>query len=458
MTAQTSENYLYGGTFDSAACTNTASFNGGNPTSFTPEAGKTYYIWEVDKEYLMPKHMSIWEHNSRGNLDVIGFYLATAIDREYYDEAGFVLDGETVIANQISQKRSDGSTTAYVSSGRAVVYSQMVINRKDGTKGEYTVKDVFGKDTGYIACYGVDKESKWNDAGDTVEFIPYWITLDGVKVTNSVKRTCEYRGEGSNAENKSIAALKNEEVAPIISYVGASNAAPLSVLSAYVADGSPINLTTPTEPEQPAEPEQPTEPEQPAEPEQPTEPGQPSDEITVTVHDAGESYTVTVAKGDLRGKIAYSGESGKLFAGWYLDSGFRTVTDLANITEDAEIYAKYVSDAYLQMKYIENGFFRSHSVYLIAAVEGRDFMETGFVINGESVAANGGSRRVPYSAAYLFGRSVGRNARLIVTEYSLNGIEDGAELVVTPYWVTADGSTVYGTQRCLTMGWYGLEG
>ena len=149
---------------------------------------------------------------------------------------------------------------------------------------------------------------------------------------------------------------------------------------------------------------------------------------------------------------------GRLFAGWYLDSGFKTVTSLTDITEDIEIYAKYVSDYYLRVKYIENFFFRNRGIYLISAVDGRDFAETGFIINGEAFTASGSNRNVHYSASYLFGRDVSRNARLIVEDYSLYGVEEGTELVVAPYWVTADGTTVYGTERVLTVGRYGIEG
>lgn len=219
-----------------------------------------------------------------------------------------------------------------------------------------------------------------------------------------------------------------------------------------------MNAAVPAESEQPAEPEQPVEPEQPAEPEQPVEPEQPSDEITVTVHDAGETYTLTLAKGDIRGEIEYIGMEGRLFAGWYLDSGFKTVTSLADITEDTEIHAKYVSDYYLRVRYTEDYFFRSRSVYLISAVEGWDFAETGFMVDGEAVRASGNNRRIWYSAYSLFDGGVGRAARLIVADYSIYGMAEGEELSVIPYWITADGTVVYGEKRVLTMGWYGIEG
>ena len=110
------------------------------------------------------------------------------------------------------------------------------------------------------------------------------------------------------------------------------------------------------------------------------------------------------------------------------------------------------------MRYTEDYFFRSRRVYLISAVEGWDFAETGFMVDGEAVRASGNNRRIWYSAYSLFDGGVGRAARLIVEDYSLYGVEEGTELEVVPYWVTADGTTVYGTERVLTVGRYDIEG
>ena len=90
-----------------------ANFGDGNPTGFLPEAGKTYYIWEVDREYLMPKSLSCWEHIDATNVDVTGFYLVTPIDRTYYSEVGFKVGGEKLKANQMGagiEKRHSGRT------------------------------------------------------------------------------------------------------------------------------------------------------------------------------------------------------------------------------------------------------------------------------------------------------------------------------------------------------------
>ena len=61
------------------------------------------------------------------------------------------------------------------------------------------------------------------------------------------------------------------------------------------------------------------------------------------------------------------------------------------------------------------------------------------------------------SARYLFD-SVNRDARLAVGSADLQGAAYGDEITVTPYWITADGTTVYGTSRTLVYSRYGLKG
>ena len=64
----------------------------------------------------------------------------------------------------------------------------------------YNVSSVINKTSGYLACYGMDKNTYWQNAGDRITFTPYWITLDGVKVAPQT-RTAEYYGPGSDADD-----------------------------------------------------------------------------------------------------------------------------------------------------------------------------------------------------------------------------------------------------------------
>ena len=93
LTDKVTSGYLYGGAFNSEACTVVYPFaEGETGLSFAPKAGETYYIWEVPNAYLKPMALSCWEHNTEGQLDVIGFYMVSAIDRSLYKEAGFYVN------------------------------------------------------------------------------------------------------------------------------------------------------------------------------------------------------------------------------------------------------------------------------------------------------------------------------------------------------------------------------
>lgn len=64
----------------------------------------------------------------------------------------------------------------------------------------YNVSNVnIGKTHGYLACYGMDKNTYWQNADAEITFTPYWITLDGVKVAPQT-RTAKYYGPGSDAD------------------------------------------------------------------------------------------------------------------------------------------------------------------------------------------------------------------------------------------------------------------
>ena len=102
LTDKVTSGYLYGGAFNNPACTEPYHFTNEGETglSFAPQAGATYYIWEVPNAYLIPKALVGWEHNQENKLDVIAFYMMAGIDREYYAGVGFTVNGEDKLSNQ----------------------------------------------------------------------------------------------------------------------------------------------------------------------------------------------------------------------------------------------------------------------------------------------------------------------------------------------------------------------
>ncbi len=432
LTSVVSNGFIYGGAFSDAACETVQTFaEGQNATAFTPTAGATYYIWEADAQFLSPRNLSCWNHVSAADVDVTGFYLVTPVDRLNYREVGFMVGSETLPAKQFTETyitESGAVTTHVLTGGNCYVYNTVKVDFNNGTSGEYNVSSVINKTRGYLACYGMDKNTYWPNAHDRITFTPYWITLDGVKVAPKT-RTAEYYGRGSDADDtyKKFHVVENVESGIANAFVDdAQQENMLVLMNSYFANGAPINPVD-----------------------------EPVQGNIVTVHDGETLYTVAAENNAVQ--LDYIGVEGKLFAGWFADEACTVPADLSNITESIDVYAKYVSDSYLGLRYYRNGFFRLRSLTLVSAIDGRNYAETGFIVNGERISVSDYSTRYGLrSARSLFGRGVAKDALVMSCDYAFDGITYGARLNVTPYWVTLDGTTVRGETRTLTYNWYGI--
>ena len=417
LTAHVSQGYLYGGAFNSEACTVAYPFaEGETGLSFAPQAGATYYIWEVPNTYLKPMALSCWEHNTEGQLDVIGFYMVSAIDRSLYKEAGFYVNSSRTTANQMTYEAIDEARTTVASlpEGQSVAFKGITINLKqEGQSNSYTAASVVtGDKYGYMLCYGLDKNTYWSQAGASVSYYPYWVTLDGVEVTNSVTRVGTYQGTGAGKIKSTDESRTADCTVPAVAETQ------LLTMASYCADGTPISADVPT-----------------------------VEDVTVTVVDGAKTYELTVSAGTgVRNQVAYQAPAGKVFAGWFADQAYTIPADLDQVTEDTTIYAKYVSDSYLDLHYVRNGLFRLRGVTLISAVDNpANYQESGIIVDGVKVPVAYANRyRLFYTASGLFGAA--RNARLMITQQSLSG---SGTLEVTPYWVTLDGTEVHGVTHTL---------
>lgn len=432
LTSVVTNGFLYGGAFSDAACETVQTFaEGQNATAFTPAAGATYYIWEADAQFLSPRNLSCWEHVSGNTVDVTGFYLVTPVDRLNYKEVGFMVGGETLPAKQFTEtyiNESGVESTQVLTGSDCYVYDTVTVDFKNGTSGNYNVSSVISKTRGYLACYGMDKNTYWPNAGDRITFTPYWITLDGVKVAPQT-RTAEYYGQGPDADDTYKKFHVVETAASGIANAFADDAQQenmLVLMNSYFANGAPINPVD-----------------------------EPVQGNIVTVHDGETLYTVAAENNAVQ--LDYIGVEGKLFAGWFADEACTVPADLSNITESIDVYAKYVSDSYLGLRYYRNGFFRLRSLTLVSAIDGRNYAETGFIVNGERISVSDYSTRYGLrSARSLFGRGVAKDALVMSCDYAFDGVTYGARLNITPYWVTLDGTTVRGETRTLTYNWYGI--
>lgn len=432
LTSVVSNGFIYGGAFSDAACETVQTFEEGqNATAFTPTAGDTYYIWEADAQFLSPRNLSCWNHVSATDVDVTGFYLVTPVDRLNYREVGFMVGSETLPAKQFTETyitESGAENTQVLTGSECYVYNTVKVDFNNGTSGMYNVSSVINKTRGYLACYGMDKNTYWQNAHDRITFTPYWITLDGVKVAPQT-RTAEYYGQGSDADDTYKKFHVVETVASGIANAFADDAQQenmLVLMNSYFANGAPINPVD-----------------------------EPVQGNIVTVHDGETLYTVAAENNAVQ--LDYIGVEGKLFAGWFADEACTVPADLSNITESIDVYAKYVSGSYLGLRYYRNGFFRLRSLTLVSAIDGRNYAETGFIVNGERISVSDYSTRYGLrSARSLFGRGVAKDALVMSCDYAFDGITYGARLNITPYWVTLDGTTVRGETRTLTYNWYGI--
>lgn len=432
LTSVVSDGFIYGGAFSDAKCETVQTFDPGqNATAFTPTAGATYYIWEADAQFLSPKNLSCWNHVSAADVDVTGFYLVTPVDRLNYREVGFMVGSETLPAKQFTETyitESGAETTQVLTGSDCYVYNTVKVDFNNGTSGMYNVSSVINKTRGYLACYGMDKNTYWPNAHDRITFTPYWITLDGVKVAPQT-RTAEYYGQGSDADDTYKKFHVVETAASGIANAFVDDAQQenmLVLMNSYFANGAPINPVD-----------------------------EPVQGNIVTVHDGETLYTVAAENNAVQ--LDYIGVEGKLFAGWFADEACTVPADLSNITESIDVYAKYVSDSYLGLRYYRNGFFRLRSLTLVSAIDGRNYAETGFIVNGERISVSDYSTRYGLrSARSLFGRGVAKDALVMSCDYAFDGVTYGARLNITPYWVTLDGTTVRGETRTLTYNWYGI--
>ena len=431
LTAQVPTGHLYGGAFSAEACgaDSVQSFAAGqNATDFTPEAGATYYIWEPSDVYLAPRNYNVWQHvygGSNGERGVIATYLLTTIDRTLYQEVGFLSGGSSYVSEK------DGASIAYgvVNANRgSELYQQLYVWR--GELNATTGVNAETHDDGYIGLY------RWTDGtfyhkDASLTFQPYWITLDGIRVTGTSVRTCTYRGTGTTDDHQSLS-ISAETTGSACTVVSAAETT-IRFAETYSLDAATDAPVAPPEPE--------------------------PETVMLTLHEGTSTRSITVLTGDQRGKVAPTELGGKVFAGWYTDDAYRTPADLSNVQENRTLYGKYVSYNYLRVEYQRNSFLQGNSITLLSAVDGRGFAETGFIINGKRVAVPQLTERFRvFTAQMVFGRSVSRDALLMTMPYSLQGLQRGAAIEITPYWVTPDGTTVYGEARTLIYEYFTLRG
>lgn len=198
LTAAVTTGYLYGGAFTNEACDadHVQTFTQGETAmGFTPEQGKTYYIWEVNDEYLRPSAYSTTrpDPTHEGKWNVVGLYLITTVDREKYQSVGFdIIDTNMLQANSAVYSKVE----VRYNSAEGELYETLYTgteHRLASVKGSGEISD---KGIGYVAI-SESQTQVLQTANTSITYRPYWITLDGIRVTSAYDaRTCTYPGAG----------------------------------------------------------------------------------------------------------------------------------------------------------------------------------------------------------------------------------------------------------------------
>lgn len=416
------EGYLYGGTFNEETCTTVHKDvqEQGNPMELNPTENATYYIWEVPNTYLRPRNYNVWRHlpENNGQKTVVRLYPLTAADRTLYKQVGFVIDGQdyvsgcdefnvminntpTLYQTAVAKQNGQHYQTLYLDKG-TIRASNTAIDKSGLVSGQHI-------DDGCLAGIKLDANGMIKFKTTGVTFRPYWITLDNVKVYGTRARTCTYLADSETAKvTEDTATLPCEYVGDTVTTQAMSFAK-----SFTMDDSQPVV----------------------------------DESLTVTVVDGSNTTQVKVApNGSIRDQVAYQAPAGKIFAGWFADQAYTIPADLDQVTEDTTIYAKYVSDSYLDLSYSRTGLFRLRGVTLISAVDNpANYQSSGIIVNGDKLNVSYASRyRIFKTPASLFGAA--RNAKLMLADKSLGGT---GTLEVTPYWVTLDGTQVLGQTHTL---------
>lgn len=444
LTKKVPAGYLYGGSFSNKECTTPWSYGTESAKRFHPQNGATYYIWEAPEVYLIPKSLSL-SKTIEGQPNVIGFYLLTGVDRLYYQSAGFdVTDGS---GNSISITDVGESGSVALNGSSSSVYQSLTTKYTNGTSVTYKPGDGVFKPlsaSSYLACFSVP-ESAWAAKDQKVVFTPYWITLDGMKVTGTTTRTCQSDGPGSRVVKK----IAEAESGSTIMHANTAVQMLLTACGNVAVDGSE------NAPSASVDPIGPVVPIDPIDPVIPVDPVEPAKQFSVTVYDGGSVYTLSAEAGeDISSRLVSAGMHGMRFAGWFLDERSTAAAELKNVQGDMDVYAKYVSDTYLTLRYRNVGLFRSRNVKLYAALDSTDYAEAGFVIDGKAVSCP--ITKDAYTAFFLYGSTVREDNTLVSYTYGTSDLRYGDTVEITPYWVTLDGTTVYGTTQTLTYGRFGL--
>ena len=157
--------------------------------------------------------------------------------------------------------------------------------------------------------------------------------------------------------------------------------------------------------------------------------------------------------GDQTGQITYTGQSGKVFAGWFTDSACTLPADFSNVQNDMTVYAKYV-DAPSTGVSVQSKRGGATTLKTTVTLDTDQFAQVGFAYdcNGDTGTAVAGEKTEKRSLMGWF-FSQGNTTYQYSGSWSTGNLGFMDSFTITPYWVTLDGTTVYGeAESYLSLG------
>lgn len=407
VTDKVNDGYLYGGLYTDDTFTTPLTKETICGLGFKPVPDETYYVKEVPEAYLQPKIYYVYS-TYYGNA-LRRLYLVTALDDKNYQQVGFIVNSTD------NREQAVNDTN---------VYETVTEVRAEGQQSRTLGLSYFFNntlETGYLNIQQYLDYSVDDMAGKTFTMQPYFVTMDGVKVTGVTLRTVD-TGNGTYIPTGGTEGLHVSD-APVgsgVSVYSQPSNQMLNLMSTYTVSWDEAPAAT---------------------------------QYTVTKVDGGSTVTQTVEPGDQTGQITYAGQSGKVFAGWFTDSACTLPADFSNVQGDMTVYAKYV-DAPSTGVSVQSKRGGATTLKTTVTLDTDQFAQVGFAYdcNGDTGTAVAGEKTEKRSLmGWFFGQ--GNTTYQYSGSWSTGNLGFMDSFTITPYWVTLDGTTVYGeAESYLSLG------
>ena len=367
---------------------------------FDPVADETYYVKEVPESYLQPKILHVY--NTYYGNQVTQVHLVTAIDDTNYQYVGFIVESEDKAAEV-------NDNTVYESIG--IIRDGELAEEKTLAEFFPALSDGLLHSLEYTGNIGAEQE---------FAFTPFFVTPDGVKVTGVKTRTVDM-GDGTFTNGTAPGLqVSDKDVVSTASAYGQPSNQMLNLMSTYTVSWDEAPAAT---------------------------------QYTVTKVDGGSTVTQTVEPGDQTGQITYAGQSGKVFAGWFTDSACTLPADFSNVQGDVTVYAKYVDGPSTGVS-VQSKRGGATTLKTTVTLDTDQFAQVGFAYdcNGDTGTAVAGEKTEKRSLmGWFFGQ--GNTTYQYSGSWSTGNLGFMDSFTITPYWVTLDGTTVYGeAESYLSLG------